>query len=40
MYSAAQVNQFEMAEMGFECVNNVSRQDNNVKIKLKLKMNL
>ena len=40
MYSAARVNQFEMKEKCIEFVSNVSRQGNNVKIKLNLKMNL
>ena len=40
MYSAARVNQFEMKDMCIEFVINVSRQGNNVKIKLNLKMNL
>ena len=37
MYSAARVNQFEMKDTCFEFVINVSRQGDNVKIKLNLK---
>ena len=37
MYSAARLNQFEMKGTCFEFVINVSRQGNNVKIKLNLK---
>ena len=40
MYSAARVNQFEMKDACFEFVINVSRQGNNVEIKLNLKINL
>ena len=40
MYSAARVNQFQMEDTWFEFVVNVSREDNNVKIKLNLKINL
>ena len=40
MYSAARVNQFQMKDTWFEFVVNVSREDNNVKIKLNLKINL
>ena len=40
MYSAASVNQFEIKHACFESVINVSQQDNNVKIKLNLKINL
>ena len=40
MYSAEKVNQFEMKDTCFELVINVSRQGNNVKIKLNLKTNL
>ena len=40
MYSAARGNQFEMKDTCFEFVINVSRQGNNVKIKLNLKINL
>ena len=40
MYSAARVNQFEMKDMCIEFVINVSRQGNNVKIKLNLKIDL
>ena len=40
MYSAARVNQFEMKDMCFQFVINVSRQGNNVKIKYNLKINL
>ena len=40
MYSAARLNQFEMKDTCFEFVINVSRQGNNVKIKLNLKVNL
>ena len=40
MYSAARVNQFEMKDKCSELVINVSRQGNNVKIKLNLKTNL
>ena len=39
MYSAARVNQFEMTDTCFEFVINASRQGNNVKIKLDLKIN-
>ena len=39
MYSAAQENQFEMKDTCFEFAMNVSRQGNNVKIKLNLKIN-
>ena len=38
MYSAARVNQFQKKDTCFEFVLNVSRQGNNVKIKLNLKM--
>ena len=37
MYSAARVNQFEMKDTCFKFVINVSREGNNVKIKLSLK---
>ena len=40
MYTAARVNQFEMKDKCIEFVINVSRQGNNVTIKLNLKMNL
>ena len=40
MYLAARVNQLEMKDACFEFVINVSRQGNNVKIKLNLKINL
>ena len=40
MYSAARVNQFEMKDMCFQFVINVSRQGNNVKMKYNLKINL
>ena len=40
MHSAARVNQFEMKDKCIEFVINVSRQGNNGKIKLNLKMNL
>ena len=40
MYSATRVNQFEMKDMCFQFVINVSRQGNNVKIKYNLKINL
>ena len=40
MYTAARVNQFEMKDKCIEFVINVSRQGNNVKIKLNLKINL
>ena len=40
MYSAARVNQFELKDMCFEFVINVSQQGNNVKMKLNLKINL
>ena len=40
MYSAASVNQFEMKDKCIEFAINVSQQGNNVKIKLKLKINL
>ena len=40
MYSVARVNKFEMKEMFFKSVINVSQQGNNVKIKLNLKTNL
>ena len=40
MFSAASVNQFEMKGNCIEFVLNVSRQDNNVKMKLNLKINL
>ena len=40
MYSAARVNQFEMKDTCFEFVIDVSQQGDNVKIKLKLKINL
>ena len=40
MYLAARVNQFEMKDTCFEFVINVSRQGNNVEIKLNLKKNL
>ena len=40
MYSAARVNQFGLKDMCFEFVINVSRQGNNVKMKLNLKINL
>ena len=39
-YSAARVNQFEMKDKHIQFVINVSRQGNNVKIILNLKMNL
>ena len=38
MYSAARVNQFEMKDRCIEFVINVSRQGDNVKIKLSLKI--
>ena len=38
MYSAARVNQFEMEDKCNEFVINVSRQGDNVKIKLNLKI--
>ena len=37
MYIAARMNQFEMEDTSFEFVINVSRQGNNVKVKLNLK---
>ena len=37
MYSAARVNQFQMKDTCIEFVINVSRQGNNVKIKLNLR---
>ena len=40
MHSAARVNQFEMKDKCIEFVINVSRQGNNGKIKLNLRMNL
>ena len=40
MYSAARVDQFEMKVTCIEFVINVSRQGNNVKIKLNLNINL
>ena len=40
MYSATRVNQFEMKDKFIESVINVSRQGNNMKIKLNLKINL
>ena len=40
MYPAGRENQFEMKDMCFEFKINVSQQDNNVKIKLSLKINL
>ena len=40
LYSAARMNHFEMKGKCFEFVNNVSRQGNNLKIKLNLKINL
>ena len=40
MYSAARMNQFEMKGKCIEFAINVSRQGNNVKIKLNLKINL
>ena len=40
MYSTARVNQFEMKDKCIEFVINVSRQGNNVRIKLNLKINL
>ena len=40
MYSAARVNQFEMKDTCIEFVISVSRQGNNVMIKLNLKINL
>ena len=40
MYSAGRESQFEMKEMCFEFMINVSKQDNNVKIKLSLKISL
>ena len=40
MYIAARMNQFEMENTSFEFVINVSRQGNNVKIKLNLKIKL
>ena len=39
MYSAARVNQFEMKDMSLEFEINVSRQGNNVKMQLNLKIN-
>ena len=39
MYSATRVSQFEMKGTCFQFVTNVSRQDNNVKIKYNLKIN-
>ena len=39
VYLAARVNQLEMKDKSFEFVINVSRQCNNVKTKLNLKMN-
>ena len=40
MYSATRVNQFEMKDMCFQFVINVSLQGNNVKMKYNLKINL
>ena len=40
MYSDARMNQFEMKDKHIEFVIDVSRQGNNVKIKLNLKINL
>ena len=40
MYSATRVNQFEMKDTYVELAINVSRQGNNVKINLNLKINL
>ena len=40
MYSSARVNQFEMKDTCFKLVINVSQQDENVKIKVNLKINL
>ena len=40
MYSAASVNQFKMKDTCFELVINVSRQGNNLNIKLNSKINL
>ena len=40
MYSATRVNQFEMKDTCFEFVIDVSRQGNNMKIKLNLKIDL
>ena len=40
MYLAAKVNKFEMKGTCFESVINVSRQGNNMKIKLNLKIDL
>ena len=40
MYIAARMNQFEMENTSFEFVINVSRQANDVKIKLNLKIKL
>ena len=40
MYSAARMNQFEMKGKCIEFAINVSRQGNNVKTKLNLKINL
>ena len=37
MYIAASMNQFETEDTSFEFVINVSRQGNNVKVKLNLK---
>ena len=40
MYSATRTNQFEVKDMCFQFVINVSRQGNNVKMKYNLKINL